>query len=119
MPLIRFSFYSPPPPHKNLKKSSPRTTRRASTLLALSILIALAALLSFSATVAAQTAVVDYDTNDDGYIAVASLTQLNAIRNDRHWNATGHQWAAEAVLEWLKENQQVRGSAQPYVIARA
>jgi len=24
---------------------------------------------------------------------------------DRHWNATGHQWAAEAVLEWLKANQ--------------
>ena len=28
-------------------------------------------------------------------------------RNDAHWNATGHQWAAEAVLEWLKENQDV------------
>ena len=28
-------------------------------------------------------------------------------RNDRHWNATGHQWVADAVLEWLKENQQV------------
>ena len=27
------------------------------------------------------------------------------FRNDYHWNATGHQWAAEAVLEWLKENQ--------------
>ena len=27
--------------------------------------------------------------------------------NDSHWNPTGHQWAAEAVLEWLKENQQV------------
>ena len=27
--------------------------------------------------------------------------------NDVHWNATGHQWAAEAVLEWLKENQEV------------
>ena len=27
--------------------------------------------------------------------------------NDAHWNATGHQWAAEAVLEWLKENQDV------------
>ena len=24
-----------------------------------------------------------------------------------HWNATGHQWAAEAVLEWLKANQDV------------
>ena len=28
-------------------------------------------------------------------------------RFDQHWNATGHQWAAEAVLEWLKENQDV------------
>ena len=28
-------------------------------------------------------------------------------RYDIHWNATGHQWAAEAILEWLKENQDV------------
>ena len=28
-------------------------------------------------------------------------------RHDFHWNATGHQWAAEAVLEWLKANQDV------------
>ena len=28
-------------------------------------------------------------------------------RDDVHWNATGHRWAAEAVLEWLKENQEV------------
>jgi len=26
---------------------------------------------------------------------------------DHHWNPTGHEWAAEAVLEWLKENQDV------------
>ena len=26
---------------------------------------------------------------------------------DQHWNATGHQWAAEAILEWLKANQDV------------
>ena len=24
--------------------------------------------------------------------------------NDPHWNATGHQWAAEAIWEWLKAN---------------
>ena len=24
--------------------------------------------------------------------------------NDGHWNATGHRWAAEAILEWLKRN---------------
>ena len=28
-------------------------------------------------------------------------------RNVIHWNAVGHQWAAEAVLEWLKANQGV------------
>ena len=28
-------------------------------------------------------------------------------RFNSHWNETGHQWAAEAVLEWLKENQEV------------
>ena len=28
-------------------------------------------------------------------------------RFNRHWNATGHQWVAEAVLEWLKQNQDV------------
>ncbi len=27
--------------------------------------------------------------------------------NDRHWNAVGHQWAAEALLEYLKENQEI------------
>ena len=29
------------------------------------------------------------------------------LRHDPHWNATGHQWAAEAIMEWLKENQDV------------
>ena len=24
---------------------------------------------------------------------------------DQHWNAAGHQWAAEAVLEWLEQNR--------------
>ena len=27
--------------------------------------------------------------------------------HDWHWNATGHQWAAEALLEYLKENQEI------------
>ena len=27
--------------------------------------------------------------------------------SDPHWNAVGHQWAAEAVLEWLKANPDV------------
>ena len=29
-----------------------------------------------------------------------------------HWSPAGHQWAAEALLEYLKENQDIcRGSA--------
>ena len=30
-------------------------------------------------------------------------------RHDYHWNEQGHQWAAEALLEWIKENQEVCG----------
>ena len=29
------------------------------------------------------------------------------FRFNGHWNAAGHRWAAEALLEWLKENQDV------------
>ena len=85
MPHIRFSFYSPPPPHKNLKKSSPRTTRRTAGVTVLSVLIALATLLSLSATAAAQSTV-DYDMDNDGYIDVANHAQLNAIRYDLDGN---------------------------------
>ena len=28
-------------------------------------------------------------------------------RHDRHWNAQGHQWAAEALLEWIGDNEEV------------
>ena len=27
--------------------------------------------------------------------------------HDSHWNAAGYQWAAEALLDWLKQNQDV------------
>ena len=27
--------------------------------------------------------------------------------HDSHWNPAGHQWAAEALLEYLKRNQDV------------
>ena len=29
------------------------------------------------------------------------------FHSESHWNATGHQWAAEALLEYLKENQEI------------
>ena len=28
-------------------------------------------------------------------------------KHDTHWDKDGHQWAAEALLEWLKYNQEV------------
>ena len=31
--------------------------------------------------------------------------------NDIHWNATGHLWAAEALLEWLARNRHACGGA--------
>ncbi len=56
------------------------TSRRIPALLALSILIALAALLSLSGDAAAQT--VDYDSDNDGYIDITTHQQLNAVRHD-------------------------------------
>ena len=29
--------------------------------------------------------------------------------HDRHWNAKGHRWAAEALLEWVEQNQDACG----------
>ena len=48
-------------------------------------MLTLAALLSFSATAAAQSTV-DYDMDNDGYIDVKTHAQLNAIRHDLDGN---------------------------------
>ena len=48
-------------------------------------MLTLAALLSLSATAAAQSTM-DYDSDNDGYIDVANLAQLNAIRHDLNGN---------------------------------
>ena len=37
----------------------------------------------------------------------ADALNKSLFRSNFHWTPTGHQWAAEAVLEWLKENQDV------------
>lgn len=34
-------------------------------------------------------------------------------RHDTHWNIAGHRWAAEALLEWLKDNEDVCDGARP------
>ena len=34
-------------------------------------------------------------------------------RHDAHWNPTGHQWAAEALFEWLARHQEVCGARTP------
>ena len=56
------------------------TSRRIPALFALSVLIALAAMLSLSGNAAAQT--VDYDSDNDGYIDITTHQQLNAVRHD-------------------------------------
>ena len=56
------------------------TSRRIPALFALSVLIALATLLSLSGDAAAQT--VDYDSDNDGYIDITTHQQLNAVRHD-------------------------------------
>ena len=78
-----------------MRNTTAATNRRASTrLFALSVLLALAAILAVSsavpaapppaapAAVPAQVGTTDYDTDDDGYIEVGNLAQLNAIRWD-------------------------------------
>ena len=42
----------------------------------------------------------DYD-----YILRQGYDEWSVFSIKSHWNATGHQYVAEAVLEWLKENQ--------------
>ena len=41
------------------------------------------------------------------YIVRQKRNEREGLDSTRHWNAVGHQWAAEAVLEWLKANQDV------------
>ena len=73
-----------------------RTTRRAPALLALSVIIALAALLSINGSAAAQT--VDYDADNDNYIEVKTHAQLNAIRHDLDGNGTPAQSGRNAYV---------------------
>ena len=44
----------------------------------------------------------DYD-----YIVKQGRNEWEGLDSTRHWNAVGHQWVAEAILEWLKANQDV------------
>ncbi len=42
------------------------------------------------------------------YIISAGAVSTDAkFKHDWHWNKDGHRWAAEALLEWLKDNQEV------------
>ena len=61
--------------------------RRPHTLFAISVLLALAAVLALVSAVPAQTTV-DYDMDNDNYIDVGTHQQLNAIRYDLDGNGT-------------------------------
>ena len=42
------------------------------------------------------------------YIIRIGADPMNAkFKHDSHWNKNGHRWAAEALLEWLKDSQDV------------
>ena len=74
---------------RNTAANTTTTTRRPHALFTLGILLALAAILSLvgavqSAVPTAVTAqtIIDYDTDDDGYIEVSGHAQLNVIQHD-------------------------------------
>ena len=83
----------PPPRNKSLAK-----LRRAAVATALSVLIARSALLSISASAAAQTAI-DYDSDVDGYIDVDNLVKLNAIRCDLNGYGATNPFLAQAFAD--------------------
>ena len=43
----------------------------------------------------------------DYIIRQGGRTDDATFQHEWHWNATGHRWAAEALLEYLKENQEI------------
>ncbi len=46
--------------------------------------------------------------NQHDYIIGIGASPRNAEwKHDWHWNRDGHRWAAEALLEWLRDNQEV------------
>ena len=46
--------------------------------------------------------------NQSDYIRRQGFKPKNARwKHDTHWNATGHQWAAEALLEYLEQNPEI------------
>ena len=52
--------------------------------------------------------------NQSDYVARQGGNIEDAVfAHDIHWSAQGHQWAAEALLEWLRENPQVCDDADP------
>ena len=76
-------------------RNNNNTKRRASTLFAVSALLALAAVLALVSAAPAQTTV-DYDMDNDNYIDVGTHQRLNAIRWDLDGNGTVTGAAAQA-----------------------
>ena len=59
---------------------------------------------------AAERGIPVIDQGDVIHRQGAELRDVSWVHDD-HWNPTGHQWAAKALLEYLKQNQDVCGEA--------
>ena len=55
---------------------------------------------------AAERGIPVIDQGDVIHRQAAELRDASWAHDD-HWNPTGHRWAAEALLEYLKQNQDV------------
>ena len=49
----------------------------------------------------------------DYIIRQGSRTEDAGFAHEWHWSATGHRWAAEALLEYLKQNQEICDTIDP------
>ena len=56
---------------------------------------------------AAETSGIPVISQYDYIIRQGGMVKDARFQHEGHWNATGHRWAAEALLEYLKQNQEI------------
>ena len=62
---------------------------------------------------AAETSGIPVISQHDYIIRQGGMVKDARFQHDGHWNAAGHQWAAEALLEYLKQNQEICDTIDP------